>query len=133
MQTAKPKSAVPTSQSFPSNSSYPKVFTSEYIDAKVKEVQPYGSEVKKANLMCLVGTGYILEEKLSNGVATFSVESQTDADAEPHHVKISRKSKLSRDLFGQFNLSCSCLHFARPEIRLCKHLIYILKSYYVRS
>ena len=112
---------------------YPKVFNKDYLDSKVKEVQPYGSEVQKADRMYLLGTGYILKDSFSNGVGDFSVESQTDADVPSHHVKIVRKSKLHRDTISQFKFDCSCKHFARPEIKLCKHIIYVLKCYYSKS
>ena len=81
-QTTKMNS-LPSSQSVPSvptHPVYPKVFNKNYLESKVTEVQPNGKEIKKADRMYLLGTSYILKESISNGVAEFSVESQTDAD-----------------------------------------------------
>ena len=65
--------------------SYPKLFTTEYLEAKVKACQPHGSDFEKAHTMFSAATDYILYESVANNVATFSVLPQSE-NVEPYRV-----------------------------------------------
>ena len=111
--------------------SYPKLFTTEYLEAKVKACQPNGSDCEKAHKMCSAATDYILNESVANNVATFAVLAQSE-NVEPYRVEIVRKHNLSRDKMSQLSSSCSCPHFKNRQIKFCKHIIYVMKRKYVR-
>ena len=109
-----------------------KAFTSAYLEAKVRELQPYGSDYLKGSKMLESGQSLILSKTLGKFHSTFRVESQSDASRELN-VEISRKSGLSRDIMSQLHFSCSCIHFKRPSVKLCKHVIYCLLCFFVRD
>ena len=109
-----------------------KAFTSAYLEAKVRELQPYGSDYLKASKMFESGQAHILSKTLGKFHSTFSVESQSDASRQLK-VEISKKSGLSRDIMSQLHFSCSCDHFKRPSVKMCKHLIYCLLCFFVRD
>ena len=110
------------------------MFTHEYLEAKVKESQPHGNDFAKARRMHLLGSAFIIEKSVANSVSTFNVESQRDSSIPPYKVKIEKVSKLSRDKLAQFDFSCTCPHFIHhKEVKLCKHIIYVLMCYYLRT
>ena len=110
------------------------MFTHEYLEAKVKESQPHGNDFAKARRMYLLGSAFIIERSVANSVSTFNVESQRDSSIPPYKVKIEKVSKLSRDKLAQFDFSCTCPHFVHhKEVKLCKHIIYVLMCYYLRT
>ena len=111
--------------------SYPKLFTTEYLGAKVKACHPHGSEFEKAHNMFSAATDYILNESVANNVATFSVLAQSE-NVEPYRVEIVKKHNLSRDKMSQLSSSCSCPHFKNRKIKYCKHIIYVMRCKYVR-
>ena len=124
-------SAINNSDSVPMAISYPKLFTTEYLEAKVKDCQPHGSDFEKANSMFSAGTDYILNESVANNFARFSVQAQSE-NVEPYGVEIEKKHNLSRDKMSQLSSSCSCPHFQKRKIKYCKHIIYVILCKYVR-
>ena len=118
--------------------SYPKLFTTEYLEAKVKACQPHGSDFEKAHKMFSAATDYLLNESVANNVesvannvATFSVLAQSE-NVEAYRVEIVKKHNMSRDKMSQLSSSCSCPHFKNRKIKFCKHIIYVMRCKYVR-
>ena len=113
--------------------SYPKLFVSaDHLQARVKEFQPNGTDFEKSNTMLLKGKTLILNENVANNVATFSIQCQS-TNLVPYSVKIKKKHNLSRDKLCQFSFSCTCPHYEKRKITFCKHIIYVLRCYYVRD
>ena len=114
--------------------SYPKLFSSaEHLQNRVKEFQPHGSDFEKASTMLLQGKTLILNENVANNVATFSIQCQSE-NPMPYSVKIKKKHNLSRKHNpSQFSFACNCPHYEKRKITFCKHIIYVLRCYYVRD
>ena len=90
------------------------------------------SHYLKASKMIDVGRSMILSKMLGKSHSVFKVESQSDSSKHVL-VKIVHKSGLSRDIMSQFQVSCSCIHFQRSDVKFCKHVIYCLRCFYVRD
>ena len=107
-------------------------FSSSYLERKVNELQPNGGDFKKAANMYLLGESFIVSKTIRKHHNEFKIESQKDSKTK-YDVSIVKRTSLARDIMSQYHCKCSCPHYQKAHVTICKHIIYCLLCFYVRE
>lgn len=107
-------------------------FTTSYLERKVNELQPNGGDFKKAANMYLLGESFIVSKTIRKHHNEFKIESQKDSKTK-YDVSIVKRTSLARDIMSQYHCKCSCPHYQKAHVTICKHIIYCLLCFYVRE